>query len=149
MTRILSAATEPQPAANGRSEQKHVVSTPDAPEAIGPYSQAIKVGELVFASGQIPLDPGTGQIVGSDSATQADRVLKNLQAVLLASGTSLENVVKTAVYLKHISDFPAVNEVYGRYFKVNPPARSTVQVANLPKDALVEIEAIAIVPASH
>jgi len=99
MTRILSAATEPQPAANGRSEQKHVVSTPDAPEAIGPYSQAIKVGELVFASGQIPLDPGTGQIVGSDSATQADRVLKNLQAVLLASGTSLENVVKTAAYL--------------------------------------------------
>jgi 2-iminobutanoate/2-iminopropanoate deaminase len=129
------------------AKQTQVVNTLDAPEAIGPYSQAIKVGELAFTSGQIALDPSTGQIVGSDSATQADRVLKNLQAVLLASGTSLENVVKTTVYLKHISDFPAVNEVYARYFKSSPPARSTVQVANLPKDALVEIEAIAVVPA--
>jgi 2-iminobutanoate/2-iminopropanoate deaminase len=135
--------------ANAWAQQKQVVSTPDAPKAIGPYSQAIKAGGLVFAAGQIPLDPTTGQIVGADAAAQTDRVLKNLQAVLQAAGTNLENVVKTTIFLKNISDFAAVNEVYGRYFKNSPPARSTVQVANLPKDALVEIEAIATVPGSH
>jgi 2-iminobutanoate/2-iminopropanoate deaminase len=125
------------------------VTTPDAPKAIGPYSQAIKAGGLVFTAGQIPLDPSTGQIVGVDAAAQADRVLKNLQAVLQAAGTDLEHVVKTTVFLKNISDFATVNEVYGRYFRDSPPARSTVQVANLPREALVEIEAIATLPGSH
>jgi 2-iminobutanoate/2-iminopropanoate deaminase len=133
----------------GSAQQMQVVNTQDAPKVIGPYSQAIKVQGLVFTAGQIPLDPGTGKIVGSDITTQTDRVLKNLQAVLQAAGSNLENVVKATVYLKNISDFPAFNEVYGRYFKNSPPARSTVQVVNLPKDALVEIEAIAVVPASH
>jgi 2-iminobutanoate/2-iminopropanoate deaminase len=145
MTEIFSAVTHNQLG----DQQRQVVNTSDAPKAIGPYSQAIKVGGLVFTAGQIPLDPSTGEIFGSDSATQTDRVLQNLQAILQASGSGLENVVKTTVYLKNLSDFPAVNEVYGRYFKSDPPARSTVQVANLPKDALVEIEAIAVVPAGH
>jgi 2-iminobutanoate/2-iminopropanoate deaminase len=149
MKRILTIAALLLLAMNGRAQQKQVVSTADAPKAIGPYSQAIKAAGFVFTAGQIPLDPGTGQIAGSDIATQTDRVLRNLQAVLQASGTSLENVVKTTVYLKDISDFSAVNEIYGRYFKSNPPARSAVQVANLPKNSLVEIEAIAVVPASH
>jgi 2-iminobutanoate/2-iminopropanoate deaminase len=131
------------------AQQKQVVTTPDAPKAIGPYSQAIKAGGLVFTAGQIPLDPSTGQIVGVDAAAQADRVLKNLQAVLQAAGTDLEHVVKTTVFLKNISDFATVNEVYGRYFRDSPPARSTVQVANLPREALVEIEAIATLPGSH
>jgi len=135
--------------ANVWAQQKQVVATPDAPKAIGPYSQAIKAGGLVFTAGQIPLDPITGQIVGADAAAQTDRVLKNLQAVLHAAGTNLENVVKTTIFLKNISDFAAVNEVYGRYFKNSPPARSTVQVANLPREALVEIEAIATLPGSH
>ena len=131
------------------AQQKQVVTTPDAPKAIGPYSQAIKAGGLVFTAGQIPLDPSTGQIVGVDAAAQADRVLKNLQAVLQAAGTDLEHVVKTTVFPKNISDFATVNEVYGRYFRDSPPARSTVQVANLPREALVEIEAIATLPGSH
>ena len=131
------------------AQQKQVVATPDAPKAIGPYSQAIKAGGLVFTAGQIPLDPITGQIVGADAAAQTDRVLKNLQAVLQAAGTDLEHVVKTTVFLKNISDFATVNEVYGRYFRDSPPARSTVQVANLPREALVEIEAIATLPGSH
>jgi len=131
------------------AQQKQVVTTPDAPKAIGPYSQSIKAGGLVFTAGQIPLDPSTGQIVGVDAAAQADRVLKNLQAVLQAAGTDLEHVVKTTVFLKNISDFATVNEVYGRYFRDSPPARSTVQVANLPREALVEIEAIATLPGSH
>jgi 2-iminobutanoate/2-iminopropanoate deaminase len=133
----------------GFAQQRQVVNTKDAPKAIGPYSQAIKAQGFVYASGQIPLDPVTGKIVGSDCATQAERVLKNLQAVLEASGTDLEHVVKTTIYLKNISDFAAVNDVYGRYFKDNPPARSTVQVVSLPKDALVEIDAIAVLPTGH
>jgi 2-iminobutanoate/2-iminopropanoate deaminase len=149
MKRISTAIAFFLLAANGWAQQKQVVNTPDAPKTIGHYSQAIKSGGFVFASGQIPLDPSTGQIVGNDSATQADSVLKNLQAVLRSSGAGLENVVKTTVYLKSISDLSAVNEVYGRYSKNNPPVRSTVQVANLPKDALIEIEAIAVVPFSH
>jgi len=149
MKRILTSAALLLLAMNGRAQQKQVISTADAPKAIGPYSQAIKAGGFVFTAGQIPLDPSTGQIAGSDIATQTDRVLRNLQAVLQASGTSLENVVKTTVYLKNISDFSAVNEIYGRYFKSNPPARSAVQVASLPKDSLIEIEAIAVLPGSH
>lgn len=129
------------------AQQKQVVATSDAPKAVGPYSQAIKAGGFVFAAGQIPLDAANGQISGADIAAQSERVLKNLQGVLKASGSGMENVVKTTVYLKNISDFAAMNEVYGRYFKDAPPARSTVQVANLPKDALVEIDAVAVLPA--
>jgi 2-iminobutanoate/2-iminopropanoate deaminase len=136
-------------AVNGWARRKQVVNTQDAPKAIGPYSQAIKANGLVFTAGQIPLDPSTGQTVGTDGAAQTDRVLRNLQAVLQAAGTTLENVVKTTIFLKNISDFAAVNEVYARYFKSSPPARSTVQVANLPRDVLVEIEAIAVLPGGH
>jgi len=136
-------------AMNGPAQQKQVVNAPDAPKAIGPYSQAIKAGGLVFTAGQIPLDPTTGQVVGSDSTAQTDRVLKNLQAILQASGSNFDSVVKTTIFLKNISDFATVNEVYGRYFKSSPPARTTVQVVNLPKDVLVEIEAIAVVPVGH
>ncbi|GFN22323.1 RidA family protein [Thermanaeromonas sp. C210] len=124
---------------------KTVINTDRAPAAIGPYSQAIKVGNLIFTSGQIPLDPATGQIVPGGVAEQAERVLENLKAVLAAAGAGLEQVVKTTVYIKDMEDFGVVNEVYGRYFTKEPPARSCVEVARLPKDVLVEIEAIAVV----
>jgi 2-iminobutanoate/2-iminopropanoate deaminase len=120
------------------------VSTPAAPQAIGPYSQAIKAGGLLFASGQIPLDPGTGQMVDGDIAAQTHRVFRNLQAVLDAAGTSLTRVVRTTVYLADMNDFAAMNEVYGTYFAAPFPARATVQAARLPKDARVEIDAIAL-----
>jgi 2-iminobutanoate/2-iminopropanoate deaminase len=120
------------------------VSTPAAPQAIGPYSQAIKAGGLLFASGQIPLDPGTGQMVDGDIAAQTHRVFRNLQAVLDAAGTSLTRVVRTTVYLADMNDFAAMNEVYGAYFAAPFPARATVQAARLPKDARVEIDAIAL-----
>lgn len=149
MKTILTVAMLLLFAMNGSAQQKQVVNTTDAPKAIGSYSQAIKAGGLVFTAGQIPLDPTTGQVVGSDSTAQTDRVLKNLQAVLQASGSNFDSVVKTTIFLKNISDFAAVNEVYGRYFKSGPPARTTVQVVSLPKDVLVEIEAIAVVPVGH
>jgi len=121
------------------------VFTPDAPRAIGPYSQAIAAGGLVFCSGQIPLDPRTNEMVGAaDVRTQARRVMDNLKAVLAAAGTSLDRVVKTTIFLADLGDFGAVNEVYGAYFAGEPPARSTVQVAGLPKGALVEIDVIAL-----
>jgi 2-iminobutanoate/2-iminopropanoate deaminase len=120
-----------------------VIHTPDAPAAIGPYSQAIAHLGLVFASGQIPLDPATGQIVPGDAAAQAERVLENLQAVLLAAGSSLPQVLKTTIYLKDMNHFAVVNDVYARYFPSQPPARATVEVARLPKDVLVEIDCIA------
>jgi len=121
------------------------VFTPDAPRAIGPYSQAIAAGGLVFCSGQIPLDPRTNEMVGAaDVRTQARRVMDNLKAVLAAAGTSLDRVVKTTIFLADLGDFGAVNEVYGAYFAREPPARSTVQVAGLPKGALVEIDVIAL-----
>jgi len=123
---------------------REVIATMNAPQAIGPYSQAIKAGGMVFCSGQIALDPASGAIVGSDVAQQTERVLQNLAAVLAAAGSGLDRVVKTTVFLKNMSDFAAVNEVYGRYFKTAPPARSTVEAARLPKDALVEIEVIAL-----
>ena len=126
-----------------------VVATDQAPQAIGPYSQAISAGNLLFTSGQVALDPATGNLIGDDIATQTRQAFANLQAVLQAAGTDLEHVVKTTVFLKNISDFATVNEVYGRYFRDSPPARSTVQVANLPREALVEIEAIATLPGSH
>jgi 2-iminobutanoate/2-iminopropanoate deaminase len=120
------------------------VSTDKAPKAIGPYSQAIVAGELVFTSGQIPLDPQTQQIVQGDARAQAERVMENLSAVLAASGASFAGVVKATIYLTDLSDFAAVNEVYGKRFPNAPPARSTVQVAALPKGVRVEIDLIAI-----
>ncbi len=119
------------------------VHTDGAPEAIGPYSQAIIVGNLVFTAGQTPLDPATMKLVEGDVAAQTARALDNIRAVLEAAGTSLDNVVKTTVFLKDMNDFPAMNEVYARYFGDHRPARSTVEVARLPMDARVEIEAIA------
>jgi 2-iminobutanoate/2-iminopropanoate deaminase len=124
------------------------VHSDGAPKAIGPYSQAISVaaGKLIFCSGQIPLDPVSGDMVGvGDVRAQAARVMDNLAAVLKAGGSSLSQVVKTTIYLADLADFGAVNEVYGRYFEGPPPARATVQVAGLPRGALVEIDAIALV----
>jgi 2-iminobutanoate/2-iminopropanoate deaminase len=126
------------------SEEKQVVTTKEAPAAIGPYSQAIKAGGFIFASGQIALDPGTGKLVEGDIKSQTERALKNITAVLAAAGSNAGRVVKTTVFLKNIADFPAMNEVYGQFFKNDPPSRSTVQVAALPRDALVEIEVVAL-----
>ena len=123
---------------------RDVVITEHAPQAIGPYSQAIKAGGFVFVSGQIPIDPATGLIAQSEVAAQTDRVLQNLKAILTAAGTSLDNVVKTTVFLKSMGDFAAMNEVYARFWKKAPPARSTVEVSRLPKDVLVEIDVIAL-----
>jgi 2-iminobutanoate/2-iminopropanoate deaminase len=123
---------------------RETIATKDAPQAIGPYSQAIKAGAFVFCSGQIALDPASGKIVAEDISQQTDRVLRNVSAVLVGAGSSLDRVVKTTVFLKNMGDFAAMNEVYGRYFKTAPPARSTVEVARLPKDVLVEIDVIAL-----
>ena len=120
-----------------------VVATDKAPGAIGPYSQAIKLNNLVFTAGQIPLDPATGKLVDGDIAAQTERVMQNLQAVLEAAGSSLGQVVKTTCFLANLDDFAAFNEVYGRYFSENRPARSTVQAARLPAGASVEVECIA------
>jgi 2-iminobutanoate/2-iminopropanoate deaminase len=121
-----------------------VIATDRGPKAIGPYSQAIKANGLVFLSGQIPLDPATQQLITGDVAAQTERVLQNITGILEAAGTSLARVVKTTVFLKDMNDFAAMNEVYGRHFSAEPPARSTVEVARLPKDVLVEIEVIAL-----
>ena len=123
---------------------REVIATDEAPKAIGPYSQAIKANGFVFVSGQIPLDPATQQLVDGDVAAQTERVLQNLSGILKAAGSSLERVVKAGVFLKNMSDFAAMNEVYGRYFTQSPPARATVEVARLPKDVLVEIDVIAV-----
>jgi len=120
-----------------------VISTADAPAAIGPYSQAIKSGDLVFLSGQIPIDPKTGELVVGDIAVQTERVLDNLAAVLAAAGTGFGSVVKTTIYLVDLADFQVVNETYAKRFSAAPPARATVQVSALPKGARVEIDAIA------
>ena len=122
---------------------KQAISSPDAPKAIGPYSQAVRAGQLLFVSGQVPLDPATGQIVSGDIAAQTRRVFDNLGAVLKAGGRSFADVVRTTVFLADMNDFAAVNEVYGQYFSEPFPARATVQVARLPKDARVEIDVIA------
>jgi 2-iminobutanoate/2-iminopropanoate deaminase len=124
---------------------KEIVSTQNAPGAIGPYSQAIKAGGLVFCSGQIPIDPQTGEFVSEIVSEQTEQVLNNLNEVLKAAGSSLDNVVKTTVFLADMSDFAEMNEVYGRFFSKNKPARATVQAARLPRDAKVEIDCIAIV----
>lgn len=124
--------------------QKEIISTDKAPKAIGPYSQGVKVGDLVFVSGQIPIDPETGVVVSGDVDVQAERVLNNISAVLDAAGSSLEDVVKTTVYLKEMADFPKFNECYERFFSRNPPARATVEVSRLPRDARIEIDAVAV-----
>ena len=123
---------------------REVVATKDAPQPIGPYSQAIKAGGFVFASGQIALDPATGKLIEGDIKAQTERVLKNLSAVLAAAGSSMDRVVRTTVFLKNISDFQAMNEVYGKFFTNAPPSRTTVQAAGLPRDALLEIDVMAL-----
>jgi len=123
---------------------RDVIATKQAPQAIGPYSQAIKAGGLIFTSGQVAIDPATQQVIAGDIAVQTDRVLKNLTGVLEAAGSSLDKALRCTVFLKNMGDFAAMNEVYGRYFTKTPPARSTVEVARLPKDVLVEIDVIAL-----
>jgi 2-iminobutanoate/2-iminopropanoate deaminase len=122
---------------------KDIVTTDRGPKPIGPYSQAIKANGFLFLSGQVALDPKTGELTGNDIRQQTERVLENIKAIVEAAGSNLHHVVKTTVFLKDMSDFPAMNEVYGRYFSAAPPARSTVEVARLPKEALVEIELVA------
>jgi 2-iminobutanoate/2-iminopropanoate deaminase len=123
---------------------REVIATEHAPKAIGPYSQAIRAQGLIFTSGQVAIDPATQQVITGDVSAQTDRVLKNLDAILQAAGSSLEKVLRCSVFLKNMGDFAAMNEVYARYFKQTPPARSTVEVARLPKDVLVEIDVIAL-----
>lgn len=124
---------------------REIVLTDRGPKPIGPYSQAIKVNGLLFVSGQVAIDPKTNEFVGGDIRQQTERVLENMKGVVEAAGSKLSHVIKTTVFLKNIGDFAAMNEVYGRYFASAPPARSTVEVARLPKEALVEIEVIAVV----
>lgn len=124
---------------------KQIVSTASAPKAIGPYSQAVVWNGMALLSGQIPLDPATNQLVEGDIAVQTERVLENLKAVLEACGSSMDKVLKTTVFLKDMGEFPKMNEVYGRYFPKDPPARATVEAARLPRDVRVEIECIAAV----
>lgn len=122
---------------------KDVVTTPNAPAAIGPYSQAVRSGHLLFLSGQIPLDPATGQLIAGDITAQTERVLKNLAAILEAAGSGLDRVLKTTVYLKDLAEFGKMNEVYGKFFGEKPPARATVEVSRLPRDAAIEIDLVA------
>jgi len=123
---------------------REIISTANAPQAIGPYSQAIKANGFIFTSGQIAIDPSTQQLLEGDVTAQTDRVLRNVSAILEAAGSSLAKVVRTSVFLKNMNDFAAMNQVYGKYFASAPPARSTVEVARLPKDVLVEIDVIAL-----
>jgi 2-iminobutanoate/2-iminopropanoate deaminase len=125
---------------------KDVISTKEAPAAIGPYSQAVRAGQLVFLSGQVALDPATGQLVGGDVVAQTEQVMKNLGAVLAAAGCGFADVVRTTIYLVDMADFARVNEAYGRFFEPPYPARATVQVAALPRGARVEIDAVASAP---
>lgn len=123
---------------------RDVISTADAPRAIGPYSQAIRANGFIFVSGQIAIDPATQQVIAGDTAAQTERIMKNLCAILKAAGSCLERVVRSTVFLKNIGDFAAMNEVYARYLGAVAPARSTVEVARLPKDVLIEIDMIAL-----
>jgi 2-iminobutanoate/2-iminopropanoate deaminase len=123
---------------------RQAISTPAAPQAVGPYSQAIRAGSLLFVSGQIPIDPATGQVIAGDAAAQTRRVMENIGEILKAAGTSFDQVVRTTVYLADIAEFPAMNEVYGQFFSAPAPARSTIQAARLPRDARVEIDVIAL-----
>lgn len=128
--------------------KKEIVSTEKAPAAIGPYSQGVRVGNLVYTAGQVAIDPAVGKLIAGDVGVQTEQVMKNLQAVLESAGSSLVHVVKTTVFLQTMSDFAAMNAVYGHYFSESRPARSTVAVAALPLGALVEIEAVALIPNS-
>ena len=130
----------------GDQAHRQVISTSHAPAAIGPYSQAIKTGNLLFTAGQIPLDPATMKLVDGDVTVQAEQVMKNLEAVLTAAGSGFAHVVKTTCFLADLNDFPAFNAVYGQYFGEDAPARSTVQVAKLPVGSLVEVECVALIP---
>ena len=123
---------------------RDLIATADAPQAIGPYSQAIRANGFIFVSGQVAIDPANQQVIAGDVAAQSERVLKNLAAILKAAGSSLQQVVKSTVFLKNMADFAAMNEVYGRHFSAPYPARATVEVARLPKDVLVEIDVIAL-----
>jgi len=125
---------------------RDVISTAEAPQAIGPYSQAIRAQGLIFTSGQIAIDPATAQVVAGDVGAQTERVLNNLKAVLEAAGLTLEHVVKTTVFMKSLVEFPKMNEVYAQFFPRNPPARCTIQAAELPRDVQIEIDAIATYP---
>jgi 2-iminobutanoate/2-iminopropanoate deaminase len=127
-----------------RVNMRDVISTTEGPKAIGPYSQAIRANGFVFVSGQVAFDPATNNLVAGDVAVQTDRVLKNLRGILNAAGSSLDKVVRSTVFLKNMNDFAAMNEVYAKHFTAAPPARSTVEVARLPKDVLVEIDVIAL-----
>lgn len=130
-------------------EGKKIIQTEKAPKAIGPYSQAVQIANLIFTAGQIGLDPQTGELVGADIESQTRQVLTNLKNILEAAGSSLSHVVKTTVFLQDMSEFPRMNAIYAEFFPQNPPARSTVAVAALPKGARVEIEAIALLPSIH
>lgn len=125
---------------------REITKTTNAPSAIGPYSQAVKInaGKMIFTAGQIPLDPATGRLIEGDISAQTRRVLENVKAILTASGATLDNVVKTTVFMSDLGEFAAMNEVYGEFFPVNPPARSTVEVKALPRGARVEIDTIAV-----
>ncbi len=123
---------------------RSVISTERAPGAIGPYSQAIAAGGLIFVSGQLPIDPATGELVSGDIAAMTRQIFRNIEAVLAAAGSSLDKIVKTTVFLADLGDFQAMNSAYGEFFTQNPPARSTVQVARLPRDARIEIEVVAL-----
>jgi 2-iminobutanoate/2-iminopropanoate deaminase len=123
---------------------KTIISTPEAPAAIGPYSQAVEAGGFIFISGQLPVEPVTGTMEAPDTALQTSAVIKNIEAILRARGLTLDNVVKTTVYMTDLGEFRKMNEVYARFFAINPPARATVEVKALPKAALVEIEAVAV-----
>ena len=125
---------------------RKIIATQNAPAAVGPYSQGVMVGNMVFTAGQIAIDPATGKIVEGAIVEQTHQVMRNLQAILVAAGTSLDNVAKTTVFLQDMVDFKEMNQVYSRYFEGEPPARSTVQVSKLPLAVLVEIEAIALIP---
>lgn len=122
---------------------KKIISTQNAPAAIGPYSQAVEAGGLIFISGQLPIDPATGAMAPAEIKAQTEAVIKNLEGILKSEGLSLENVLKTTVFMADLGQFGAMNEVYGRFFAANPPARATIEVKALPKAALVEIEAVA------
>jgi len=122
---------------------REIISTSDAPKAIGPYSQAVKAGGMVFISGQIPIDPKTGMVVQSDIKTQTKLVMENAKAIIKAAGCAMSDIVKATIYLKNMADFSVVNEVYGSYFPVDPPARATVEVSRLPKDVAIEMDFIA------
>jgi len=128
----------------GYMEKKKIIITPDAPKAIGPYSQAVEANGFVFVSGQIPLDPATGSVLTGTVREQTQRVLENAKAILAAAGCGMERVVRTTIYLKDMNDFGAVNEVYGGYFPSDPPARATVEVSRLPKDVAIEMDFVAI-----